>query len=165
MRYRQWMPAGALALAALVAACSNQGVSGGVVSVSPIPAASGGPATNPGRTAVLKTVRTSLGAVLTNSAGRTLYWLSIDAATLSNCSAACLTTWHAVSGKPVAARGVILPGAMTTLSRPDGIVQAVYDGHPLYTYFGDARPGQISGNGITAYGGTWQAVVIEPAGG
>jgi predicted lipoprotein with Yx(FWY)xxD motif len=35
------------------------------------------------------------------------------------------------------------------------LVQATYDGHPLYTYVGDGAPGQANGNELNLNGGLW----------
>ena len=61
-----------------------------------------------------------------------------------------------------AAAGTTLPGKLTTITRPDGSTQTVYDGHPAYTYTKDSAPGQTNGQGITLNGGLWN--VASPAG-
>ena len=33
-----------------------------------------------------------------------------------------------------------------------------YAGHPLYTFIGDKRPGQTTGEGLTDFGAAWDAV-------
>jgi hypothetical protein len=40
-----------------------------------------------------------------------------------------------------------------TIRRADGSTQATYDGHPLYTYVGDAAPGQANGNNLNLNSG------------
>ena len=47
-------------------------------------------------------------------------------------------------------------------ARPDGISQLTYNGHPLYTFVNDNKPGDTNGEGINAFGGSWFAV--SPAG-
>jgi predicted lipoprotein with Yx(FWY)xxD motif len=61
-------------------------------------------------------------------------------------------------GVPRLAAGVTLPGRLGTITRPGGAVQASYDGHPLYTFAGDFGPGDVGGNGVVQFGGTWHAV-------
>jgi predicted lipoprotein with Yx(FWY)xxD motif len=46
-------------------------------------------------------------------------------------------------------------GAFTSFTRTDGMPQAAYKGRPLYTFTGDAKPGDTSGNG---FNGKWFAV-------
>jgi predicted lipoprotein with Yx(FWY)xxD motif len=47
---------------------------------------------------------------------------------------------------------------VTTLKRSDGTSQVVLNGHPLYTFKMDTAPGQINGEGVVAFGGTWTVV-------
>jgi hypothetical protein len=49
-----------------------------------------------------------------------------------------------------------------TTTRSDGKPQVTYDGHPLYLYEGDQKPGDTNGQGITAFGAAWYA--LSPAG-
>ena len=44
--------------------------------------------------------------------------------------------------------GMGLPGSLSTISRPDGGRQVTYNGMPLYTYSGDAAPGEANGQAI-----------------
>jgi predicted lipoprotein with Yx(FWY)xxD motif len=50
-------------------------------------------------------------------------------------------------------------GALGTITRTGGVIQATYDGHPLYTYVGDTAPGQANGNGLNLNGGLWREVM------
>jgi predicted lipoprotein with Yx(FWY)xxD motif len=95
-------------------------------------------------------------SVVTNAKGLTLYWFAPDTATASHCTGSCAAYWPPVFGKPTAGSGVT--GTLGTITRPDGTTQATYDGHPLYTYIGDAGPGQASGNNIDLNGGKWYEV-------
>jgi predicted lipoprotein with Yx(FWY)xxD motif len=96
--------------------------------------------------------------VLTNANGFTLYWFAPDTATSSHCNGTCTAYWPPVTGAPILAPGVI--GTPGTVKRGDGVAQATYDGHPLYTYIGDTAPGQASGNGIDLNGGLWHEVTV-----
>jgi predicted lipoprotein with Yx(FWY)xxD motif len=58
-----------------------------------------------------------------------------------------LTNWPPVKG-PVTATGIT--GTFATIKRGDGSTQATFNGHPLYTFTGDAAPGQNNGNGRDA---------------
>jgi predicted lipoprotein with Yx(FWY)xxD motif len=108
---------------------------------------------------------TSLGTVLTNASGLTLYWFAKDTSTTSACSGPCAANWPPVSGTPQAGTGVTLPGTLGTIMRPGGTAQATYNGHPLYTFVGDTSPGQTSGNGVNGYGGLWYAVKVTSSAG
>jgi predicted lipoprotein with Yx(FWY)xxD motif len=166
MRHRRWLPAAFAILAVLLAACgsSSSGGSGsGASSASP---SSPGSSSQPsGATAMLKSAKTSLGTVLTDSRGLTVYWFAIDTPTSSKCTGGCTTYWPPVTDAAQAAASVTLPGKLGTITRPDGSVQATYNGHPLYTYAGDKSPGQVGGNNVSGFGGVWHAVTVSASAG
>jgi predicted lipoprotein with Yx(FWY)xxD motif len=37
-----------------------------------------------------------------------------------------------------------------------------YNGHPLYAYVGDSRPGQANGNNLNLNGGLWHEARVSP---
>ena len=120
-------------------------------------AAAGGPATTaPG---ALKAVRIGAVTVLADANGRTLYWFAPDTAAKSACYGSCAAYWPPVKGPATAGPGVT--GKLSVLTRTGGSVQAVYDGHPLYTYAGDTAPGQAKGNGLNLNGGLWHEVAVS----
>ena len=152
------LPAAAAAAAAL-AACSSAGAS---------PSSPGSSSTrSPAAAAVANTVKTAkIGGVtvLTNSKGFTLYSFAPDTPTTSNCNGTCAQNWPPVHGTATAP-GV--SGTFDTITRSDGSTQATFDGHPLYTFAGDAAPGQAKGNGLNAAGGVWHEITTSgtaPAG-
>jgi predicted lipoprotein with Yx(FWY)xxD motif len=49
-----------------------------------------------------------------------------------------------------------------TTKRKDGTVQVTYDGHPVYTFFLDKKPGETNGNDVDFFGGEWYA--LQPNG-
>jgi hypothetical protein len=49
-----------------------------------------------------------------------------------------------------------------TTPRSDGKPQLTYNGHPLYLYQGDSKPGDTSGEGLNTFGAAWFA--LSPAG-
>jgi predicted lipoprotein with Yx(FWY)xxD motif len=108
--------------------------------------------------ATLKTARIGGVDVLTNADGLTLYWFAPDTSTSSKCFGSCATYWPPVSGSPTAGPGVT--GKLGTIKRPGGGLQATYDGHPLYTYIGDSRPGQANGNDLDLSGGFWYDIRV-----
>jgi predicted lipoprotein with Yx(FWY)xxD motif len=116
------------------------------------------------RTAVTTTT-TTLGKILVDSRGRTLYLFKKDRHGKSACSGQCATFWPPViaSGKPFAGRGVkqALLGASR---RKDGRMQVTYDHHPLYRFAEDKKKGQTNGEGVTGFGAKWFAVSPTGAG-
>ena len=96
--------------------------------------------------------------VLTNAKGLTLYSFAPDSPTKSVCYGSCAAYWPPVPGHASAGPGVT--GQLGTITRTDGTTQAVYDGHPLYTYIGDSAPGQDAGNNINLNGGLWLDVPV-----
>jgi predicted lipoprotein with Yx(FWY)xxD motif len=110
-------------------------------------------------TTVLETNRVGGVTVLTDAEGYTLYWFSPDNPTRSACEASCARTWPPVAAPAVGGAGVT--GALGAIARPDGSLQATYDGHPLYTTTADKLPGQAKGNGVWDNGGQWHEVVMS----
>jgi predicted lipoprotein with Yx(FWY)xxD motif len=107
---------------------------------------------------VLETDRVGGLTVLTDAEGYTLYWFGPDNATMSACDARCIRTWPPVAAPAVKGAGVT--GALGAIARPDGSLQATYNGHPLYAATADTEPGQAKGNGVWDGGGQWHEVVV-----
>jgi predicted lipoprotein with Yx(FWY)xxD motif len=122
------------------------------------------PTTPRGRPATLGVQSNSdLGKILDDAHGRTLYLFQKDSGTNSTCTGACASAWPPLrtNGKTVV--GVGATAAMVgTTRRSDGAPQLTYNGHPLYTYTGDQKPGETNGQGLMAFGGGWFA--LSPAG-
>jgi predicted lipoprotein with Yx(FWY)xxD motif len=99
-----------------------------------------------------------LGTILVDQDGKTLYLFEADAMNKSNCSGGCATVWPPItmSGTATAGSGVSAKLISTTM-RPDGSSQVTYAGHPLYWYEGDSNPGDTHGEGLTDFGGSWNA--------
>lgn len=91
---------------------------------------------------------TSLGSVLVDSRGHTLYVYDLDHGR-SACVGACAAAWPPLltSAKPIAVAGV--PAAkLGTIKRAGGKLQVTFMGHPLYFFAKDAKAGQVSGAAI-----------------
>ncbi|MEN3313484.1 MAG: hypothetical protein V7645_2813 [Actinomycetota bacterium] len=144
-----WLIAAAAALAALAAA---------IFLLHP-------PKTEAAGTAgtVVSTASTSLGRIVVNSGGRTLYVFSKDKNDKSACAGMCAKFWPPLiaAGKPRASAGA-RASLLGTTKRADGRMQVTYNRHPLYTFVKDTKKGQTHGEGLTAFGGQWNAV--SPAG-
>jgi predicted lipoprotein with Yx(FWY)xxD motif len=109
----------------------------------------------------LKTANSSLGTILVDQDGKTLYLFEADGMNKSNCDGGCVSLWPPVTGKASAGSGV-QSGMLGTTMRSDGSSQVTYAGHPLYWFSGDQNAGDTNGQGLTDFGGAWYAV--SPAG-
>jgi predicted lipoprotein with Yx(FWY)xxD motif len=161
MRNRWWAAPLVAGAAALIAACGSTSTPPASHSTTSAPAAHASATPQSGSNAATVTIMThstSMGTVLANGQGRTIYWFAIDTPATSKCSGTCATYWPPVIGTATAASGTSLPKGFGTIKRSDGQVQATYDGHPLYTYMGDTAAGQITGNGKNLSGGLWWAM-------
>jgi len=153
---KPWSAAALAAVVLAVAACASSSSTSSSPPAAATAAASSS-ASSPAASMVL--FRTIQGrSVLTNSNGFTLYWFSADTSTTSKCTGSCASYWPPVPGPLTAGPGVT--GTLGTITRPDGTIQATYDGHPLYTYVGDSAPGQNKGNGINDPGGIWHEMTV-----
>ena len=91
---------------------------------------------------------TTLGKVLVDQAGMTLYMFTKDTqGKPSTCVDKCLAAWPAFSAaNPTAGTGLDA-SKLTTIARPDGTPQVAYAGWPLYYYAEDGKPGDVTGQG------------------
>jgi len=106
---------------------------------------------------VLTVRKTPAGYVLANASGYTIYWFARDhrGSPRPACAGRCLLSWYPVGGLPVPAKGVTLGGVLGTITRAGGLVQATYNGYPLYTFDSDNAPGQDYGNDSA---GVWHVI-------
>ena len=107
--------------------------------------------------------KSPLGRILVDSKGITLYDFVKDRGTPSSCYGACAALWPPLTtkGKPVAGHGV-RASLLGTTKRKDGKLEVTYNGHPLYYFVTDRKPGQTTGQGLNQFGGPWW--VLSPAG-
>lgn len=107
----------------------------------------------------IKLRSTSLGKIVVDAKGHTLYLFEKDKNGKSACSGACAQNWPplTVSGTPKAGSG--LHAKLGTTKRSDGKRQVTYGGHPLYTFILDkGKPGSVKGEGLKAFGAEWYVV-------
>ena len=146
------LAAAAIALvAAVIAGCGGGG--------SQATAASGSSGAPGGSSTIGVSDVGGLGKILVDSKGRTAYMFKKDTGPKSTCSGACAMEWPPVttSGKPSTGSGVSASMVGTT-KRSDGSTQVTYNGHPLYRFAQDHKPGDVAGQGLTAFGAQWFAV-------
>ena len=112
--------------------------------------------------------KTPLGRVLIDARGRSLYLFEKDKHGKSACYGACAAYWPPVlsTAKPRPGKGV-RASLLGFTKRTDGKRQVTYAGHPLYTFVGDKRATQTTGEGLTDFGAAWDVVsatgrAVEP---
>jgi predicted lipoprotein with Yx(FWY)xxD motif len=139
-------------VAVAVAACGG----GGAATAAP-------PKTSTGASATVGVANSSLGSILVDSTGRTVYLFKADVGAKSACAGACATAWPPLlaTGKPTAGAG-LTASKIGTITRSAGNQQVTYNGHPLYLFVKDTKAGQTNGQGVTAFGAAWFA--LSPSG-
>ena len=103
--------------------------------------------------------------IVVDGSGRTLYMFTADLNGKPECTpqglgASCVHQWPPLKSKrkPRAGAGIVA-SKLSVVTRTDKIKQAVYNGHPLYYYSGDSKPGEVYGQ---KYLGAWY--VLSPKG-
>lgn len=97
---------------------------------------------------------TAKGSTLVDAKGMTLYTFDKDAKGKSVCNGKCAANWPALKAGAGAKSG----HGYTVVKRDDGSMQWAYKGKPLYTWIKDAKPGDITGDGLLH--GAWH--VAQP---
>jgi predicted lipoprotein with Yx(FWY)xxD motif len=154
------------AAAVLAAGCGSNNNSGSGSGGGGIYGGGGTTSTSGGASSVatVSATSTSLGTILVDGSGRTLYLFEKDQPDRSACAGACVAAWPVdqSSGTPKAGSGV-KASMLGTIKRGDSTTQVTYNQHPLYYYGGDSGAGQQNGQGVDAFGAKW--FVVNPAGG
>ena len=93
------------------------------------------------------------GKVLVGANGKTLYRYSVDSKGVNRCTSdpACGKYWPPLlvksTAKPTAGAG-LNASLLGTINAKSGMRQVTYAGFPLYFFSGDAKAGQMSGEGF-----------------
>jgi predicted lipoprotein with Yx(FWY)xxD motif len=158
MRHLLKLSLPAIAASLLIAACGSS--SSGNTTSSAASTQSAAQTSSGSSSAVLvKSASNSLGTILIDSQGMTLYHLSGEQNGKFICtSSACVGVWHPLIAPSNAPTGEV--GSLGTVKRPDGTVQVTYKGTPLYTFAGDQQAGETKGQGIKDVG-TWSVVTTS----
>ena len=133
------------------------------VVLSPVAAATllAAPAGASGTRAKLQLRHTSVGTILVNARGYTVYAFARDSRNKDACQSIshCLTAWPPVttSGTAIAGPGVHR-NLLGTITLKNGTKQVTYAGHPLYTFLGDQHPAETTFINFPQFGGRWPAV-------
>jgi predicted lipoprotein with Yx(FWY)xxD motif len=167
MRSKRLAPlaaATAVALSAIaVAACGSGSSSKHTTTGASAPAASSAPSSTSASSGTVDLAKGSLGPILIDSRGRTLYLWQADTGAKSTCTGACVSAWPPLvtTGKPTAGSGV-RSSLLGTTKRANGTEQVTYNGHPLYRFAGDTASRQTNGQGSAGFGALWY--VLSPRG-
>jgi predicted lipoprotein with Yx(FWY)xxD motif len=180
MTNRMFGAAGALAIGLLAAACS----SGGGGTAAPGPSANP-PASTPAASVAAPTkfpikkngnvVTVALRKIdglpvpaLTDGFGRAVYMFDKDTDGKSMCNKGCDLNWQVIAtfGNDPVAGGGAKQELLGTIKRYNGVLQATYNGHPLYYYTGNGKTiegdtSTANGQGVTAYGARWWVLDVN----
>lgn len=160
------------ALVALAAGCSRGDdddgaavaaqpaqVAPATTTTAPVPSPSSAPAASEAAKFAAKVGDSELGKVMTSADGFTLYGFLNDVDAISTCYSTCAEAWPPVIVDEEWAVGPGLDtGVFSTTEREDGSLQLVAGKFPLYTYGGDAAPGDTTGHGS---GDVWFAMNLD----
>ena len=135
-------------IAAAVAGC---GGGGATAAVEPASAS----ATLAAKPATVSTRKGQLGTFLVDGRGRTLYLFEKDKGTASTCYGACASVWPPLTTGANAKASGLRGARLGTTRRKDGKTEITVAGHPLYTYAGDQRAGDVKGQGLDQFGAEW----------
>jgi predicted lipoprotein with Yx(FWY)xxD motif len=93
---------------------------------------------------------TSLGKVLTDAGGMTLYFFVTDLAGegMSTCYGTCASIWPIFSVDTPVVSPPLPASDFTSITRTDGTKQTTYKGWPLYYYKNDRKPGDMNGENV-----------------
>jgi predicted lipoprotein with Yx(FWY)xxD motif len=180
MRMRTVVAVGS-SLLLLLAACSNGddeagGTTSPTQSETESPTASESPSESPtpepsatddsdddsgsSRSTEVEAEDSSLGTILTDSDGNTLYVFLADSNGDSTCYDDCAENWPALEARGELEAGDGVDASLLgTTERTDGTLQVTYAGQPLYFFAGDQQPGDTNGQGV---GDVW--FVVAPDG-
>ncbi len=108
---------------------------------------------------------TPLGKILVDTNGRTLYLFQGDKPNVRTLSQAGLAVWPAFTTTATPqAKGGAIARQISTITGPSGDRQVTYNGHPLYRYVGDQKPGDTKGQGLNQFGAKWYVLAATGSG-
>ncbi len=95
----------------------------------------------------------NFGTVLVDAQGFALYTFPQDHNGISACTGPCIPVWPALTvpagTTPSAGTGVT--GTVAAVLQSNSTYQVTYNGSPLYTFVGDTKPGQVTGQNIGGF--------------
>jgi predicted lipoprotein with Yx(FWY)xxD motif len=99
------------------------------------------------------TTNTKFGNIMTDGAGKSLYFFSLDGNGDSACTGPCLITWPVFYKENPSLGTGLDPKDFGTITRSaDNAKQTTYKGWPLYYYMPDTKAGDVNGDAV---GSVW----------
>jgi predicted lipoprotein with Yx(FWY)xxD motif len=148
-----------LGLTLVLGACSTGGGTTPAPTTAPTTAPTAAPSASPAASAMAVTLdlaSASLGTILVDGTGRTLYVFTPDSAGTPTCYDTCAASWPALTSDAAPTLGAGLDAKdFGTAARTDGTTQVTFHGHPLYYFSGDTAAGDTKGQGLA---GKWFVV-------
>ena len=127
-----------------------------VAAATPTVAATSRAAARAGATVSVKAGSSPLGQILVDADGNTLYAFLNDTDAKSTCTGTCADAWPpAIVDAAWSVAPGLDAGVFSTVAHPEGGEQLAAGRYPLYRFSGDARPGEVTGQGS---GGVWYVV-------
>ena len=108
---------------------------------------SGAVSTTPATATPWHRAKTAKGTIWVDSRGFALYTFSKDPPGTSTCYGKCAIAWPPFH----VAMGAKASGKWSIVRRFGMARQWAYNGHPLYFWFKDTRPGQVTGDGVNGF--------------
>jgi predicted lipoprotein with Yx(FWY)xxD motif len=96
--------------------------------------------------------------ILTDAKGMTLYIFTKDPNGKSVCNGGCAKAWPPFYVSTISVSPPLSAADFGSITRDDGTPQTTFRGWPLYYWFRDKQPGDMTGQGV---GKVWYAV--DPA--
>jgi predicted lipoprotein with Yx(FWY)xxD motif len=152
--------AASLSAAALAGCTAATGAGGTGSDAGQNAGSSAAPSTAGSSAAGLATASTSLGTIVVDGTGMTVYVYDKDTAgaTTSACTGSCTGLWPAVESASATPSVTGVTGTIGTITGTDGKLQVTLNGLPLYRYSGDTTAGDTNGQGVD---GIWWAVAAD----
>ncbi|MGO8694670.1 MAG: hypothetical protein ACLQMF_13495 [Rectinemataceae bacterium] len=97
-------------------------------------------------------------SILTDGSGMTLYVFTKDPGGKSVCNGNCAKAWPPFFASTISVSAPLRAEDFGAITRDDGSRQSTFRGWPLYYWFRDKKPGDMTGQGV---GKVWY--VIDPA--
>lgn len=101
---------------------------------------------------VKRSSNTTLGNILVDEEGKSLYFFSKDTKEVSNCNDGCLNNWPVFYEANINIGSGLEASDFSTITRADGTKQTTYKNWPLYYFANDAAAGDTNGEAV---GGVW----------